>query len=170
MLSYCFLLSRHKVLERRGNSTASTEYYPLPSPSIPVPIPSYPAFPNPALLYCLSVRLWSTSCKDNCAPAGTVRLVLIHTRRKQRRDETKKHKPCRDTGLGKLIVCPSAVMPGLGAVEVVALRISTLLLTGETGAETASRVRTSRGTVTLAAGPVLLIVAPVGLGLLWRDQ
>ena len=57
-------------------------------------------------------------------------------------------------------------MTRLRAVDVVALRVSTFLLAGEAGAETARRVRPTGGTVALATRPVRLVFAPVGLRLL----
>jgi len=57
-------------------------------------------------------------------------------------------------------------MARLGAVEVVALRISAFLLARKPGAETTSRVRAAGSTVTLAARSVLLILTSVGLRLL----
>jgi hypothetical protein len=55
----------------------------------------------------------------------------------------------------------------LSAVQVVALRIPGFLLARETSAETTGGIRATGGAVALAAGPVLLVLTPVGLGLLW---
>lgn len=66
----------------------------------------------------------------------------------------------------KLIFGSSAVMARLSTVKVVALSIPAFLLARKAGAKTASRVRASCSTVTLAIRPVLLVLAPIGLGLL----
>ena len=58
-------------------------------------------------------------------------------------------------------------MARLGAVQVVTLRIPGFLLSREASAETTGGIRATGGAVALAAGPVLLVLAPVGLGLLW---
>lgn len=57
-------------------------------------------------------------------------------------------------------------MPGLRSVEAVALGVGALRLARQAGAEAARGIRAARGAVALAAGPVLLVLAPVGLGLL----
>lgn len=57
-------------------------------------------------------------------------------------------------------------MRGLRPVEVVALGIRALLLAGKSRTETARGVRAARSPIALAAGPVLLVLAPVGLVLL----
>lgn len=68
---------------------------------------------------------------------------------------------------GSLVLGPGTVMPRLRAVQVVALRVAALLLARQAGAEgTRGRVPPAGRAVALAAGPVLLVLAPVGLVLL----
>lgn len=75
------------------------------------------------------------------------------------------------SGAQHLVLRTGAVMPGLRPVEVVALRIAAFLLAWEAGAEPSRRGR--RGArhraVALAVGPVRLVLAPVGLRLLFVD-
>jgi len=80
--------------------------------------------------------------------------------------------PCLGAGRaihqrGRLIVRPGTVVARLSSVQVVALRIPGFLLARQTGAETTGGIRAAGGAVALATGPVLLVLAPVGLGLLW---
>lgn len=61
-------------------------------------------------------------------------------------------------------------MTGLGSVKIVPLRLAALLLPRKAGAETTSGIRAAGCAVALAARPVLLIIAPIGLGLLCSGQ
>ena len=113
-----------------------------------------------------TLLLYKRAKKKQNQPRIAKKRQQQHTFPTTREQNAKLHFCHSELAGARSIVGPGTVVARLRAVEVIALRVSTFLLAGQAGAETARGVRPAGGTVALAAGPVRLVFTPVGLGLL----